>query len=86
MMARVKEILRVGWRPLRLLAGACVGIAVAALLIAIVGPRGASAGAVVCRVLFALIVVAYVTSVVYIRFTEKGREAWATRQRQRGKS
>jgi hypothetical protein len=86
MMARVKEILNAGWRPLRLLAGACVGIAVAAVFIAIVGPRGADAGAVVCRVLLALIVVAYVTSVVYIRFTEKGREAWATRQRQRGKS
>jgi multisubunit Na+/H+ antiporter MnhF subunit len=77
----VKEILKTGWRPLRLLAGGCVGIAVAALLIAIVGPGGASAGALAFQVLLALVVVAYVTSVIYIRFTEKGREAWSTRRR-----
>jgi hypothetical protein len=78
--SRVKDILNAGWRPLRLLAGVAVGLAIAAVVVVLFGQGGASVVGVVSRVVLALLVVAYLGSVVYTRFTEKWRAAWAARR------
>ena len=71
-MASMRELLRAGWPPRHTGWSFLLGLIVTGVLVVAVGPTAF----IIIGAFFALVTVAYVGSLLYVRFTAKGQAAW----------